>query len=375
MNKEKKMVCGWIVSPVLAVFIVLVLLGGQPWLAIAPGLLMLVLFPPVRMLAMRITGFESSAWIRIILVSLLVVGYFASYFAGMARQETIYLSNRSEERLMDLYDEGMDRWTVPWEEQWVYTSFGDVHVVSAGDPNKPPALLLHASAMGAWSWGPNIETLTRTHRIHAIDIIGEAGKSRLTSLDRFVFSDEDIEKVNSEILDELGLDKVLLVGGSAGGHQSMRFASMAPERITGLILSGPMGLHAGIKSLAIMTVSMVFPIPPVQRATGTWALGRSQVIRNQASDWFYAVTRGVIGRPTAPRQLSAEQLSAIKVPVLLILGTDDNLVGDPEKAAEHARNMTNIRIDILESGHLISMERSEEVNRLISEFLHDHQNL
>lgn len=57
------------------------------------------------------------------------------------------------------------------------------------------------------------------------------------------------------------------------------------------------------------------------------------------------------------------------MPVLLVLGNRDNLVGDPLKAARRAGSFPDIEVRILESGHLIGVERAAEVGRLLVPFL------
>jgi pimeloyl-ACP methyl ester carboxylesterase len=79
--------------------------------------------------------------------------------------------------------------------------------------------------------------------------------------------------------------------------------------------------------------------------------------------------RGSFPRVVPPVGISAEDLASIEVPVLLFLGTDDNLVGDPDKAAAAASVMKNLRTVIVESAHLVNVEVPEEVNRGIAEFL------
>jgi pimeloyl-ACP methyl ester carboxylesterase len=63
-----------------------------------------------------------------------------------------------------------------------------------------------------------------------------------------------------------------------------------------------------------------------------------------------------------------EQLQSLKAPVLLVLGEKDNLVGDPENAKTLAQDIPDLRVEILDTGHLIGVEQPDQVNALIVEF-------
>jgi pimeloyl-ACP methyl ester carboxylesterase len=56
-------------------------------------------------------------------------------------------------------------------------------------------------------------------------------------------------------------------------------------------------------------------------------------------------------------------------PYLLFLGTGDKIVGDAEFARKTAGDFPNIQIEMLESGHLISVEHAEYVNNELRDFL------
>ena len=73
-----------------------------------------------------------------------------------------------------------------------------------------------------------------------------------------------------------------------------------------------------------------------------------------------------VARPVA---LEPEELERIEVPVLLLLGTRDPLVGSAGRAAERARALPDVRVETFESSHLVAVERAEEVNTLMTEFL------
>ena len=73
-----------------------------------------------------------------------------------------------------------------------------------------------------------------------------------------------------------------------------------------------------------------------------------------------------VARPVA---LEPEEFRRIELPVLLLLGTRDPLVGDAAKAARRASDLPDLRVETLESSHLVAVERADEVNALMVAFL------
>ena len=52
----------------------------------------------------------------------------------------------------------------------------------------------------------------------------------------------------------------------------------------------------------------------------------------------------------------------------MVLGKRDNLVGDPAKATALVQDIPDIRVEVLDTGHLVGAEQPQQVNTLILEF-------
>jgi len=241
-------------------------------------------------------------------------------------ENSIFRTEEARDRLMGIYDERMADWPVPYEELDLETSYGTVHVIASGPADGEPVLLLHASGLSATSWGPNIEAFAG-RRTYAID-------------------------------------------QSNGGFVSMSYAIEHPERVSKLILPGPMGLtppplQMGLRLLAAQFIHWTW----VEQGALTWILGTSPIVLDPYGEWFTWVMRGSFPRVVPPVGIPAEDLAQIEIPVLLFLGTEDNLVGDPDRAAAAASVMKDLKTLVVESSHLVNVEVADEVNRGIVEFL------
>src|SRR5690606_7039193 len=99
-----------------------------------------------------------------------------------------------------------------------------------------PLVLLHGMNASSTMWYPNIESLSKNHRVFAIDFILEPGKSYLSH------DIERIEKVSDwyeEVLLALELDDFHLIGASRGGWMAVQLALNNQEKIKSLTLLSP----------------------------------------------------------------------------------------------------------------------------------------
>ena len=288
----------------------------------------------------------------------------------MSQQPTIYRSAQFQTKLLAIYDSKLDDWPVPYESVFVDTAFGRVYVIISGPHDAPPALLLHASAMSAWSWVYNIESLSRSYRTYAIDHIGEAGKSELNNLQIYPHEPQELSDLYLGVSKNLGVESSVVIGASNGDFLSMNSTCYNPKRVEKLVLLGPMGVSPPRLSMGLrMGVVSLLPLNSLLVRTSHWAIGADPGVQEKCGEWFITMMQGVIPKVAFPKFITPEQKQSIKVPVLLFLGTKDNVVGDHQKAAANAQRFPNIQIEVLESGHLIGVEHAETVNNRMSEFL------
>lgn len=141
---------------------------------------------------------------------------------------------------------------VPTTVDFASTSrFADVggmklHYHEAGEESGTPVVLLHGGGPGASAWsnfGPSVERFSRYRRTIAPDQpgFGHSDKPEIQG-HFFTFSADTL----AALLDELGLEKVHLVGNSLGGGTAVRFALDRPDRVGRLALMGPGGLSLNL---------------------------------------------------------------------------------------------------------------------------------
>ena len=261
-------------------------------------------------------------------------------------------------------------------------------VLDAGEGDEV-LLLIHGMAGSAQTWRAVLPQLAKKYRVIAPDLLGhgQSAKPRTDySLGAFAVGLRDL-------LDELGVSSVTVVGHSLGGGVAMQFLYQHPEycRRLGLISSGGLGPDVGwiLRLLAAPGAEFVMPViapAPVLRAGNaarSWlsSMGlrspRGAEIWNAYSsfadratrDAFIRTLRSVVDyRGQSVSALNRLNLRA-ELPVLAIWGEDDDIIPvDHAYSALQAR--PDCRLEVLPGiGHFPQVEAPTAVVDLLDEFL------
>jgi pimeloyl-ACP methyl ester carboxylesterase len=115
----------------------------------------------------------------------------------------------------------------------------DTRVIEAGNAG-PAIVLVHGTGGRADRWVRNLDVLAAAgHRVCAFDLPGHGFASKGPGLDCSV---PGYRKFLGDFLDAMKIDKAVIVGTSLGGHVVASFACAHPDRVSGVVLSGSMGL-------------------------------------------------------------------------------------------------------------------------------------
>ncbi len=359
----------WLTGLLFFVLFILVIVSEHYLSSVFILIITILFIPPLRQYFSQKTGIPLPVWLRTVLIPSFFIFSIFLIFRGMGNSASIYKNPEIEKKLLAIYDLRMNQWPVPYESRFIQTGYGKVHVIISGPEAGPPLLLLHASAMASWSWLYNIKGLNEHFRSYAIDTIGDAGKSVLDDIGIFPHNARDLSGLYEEIMDSLGVSEACFIGASQGGFISTCMALHAPERVSRLILCGPMGFTGTTSSVFRILFTTMFPVEPVQRSAIRWAFGDDPRVNDAVGEWFGLILNGVISRQARPKSFTPEQLRRLQMPVLLLLGKRDGLVGNPDQARKLAGNISNIQIEVLDTGHLISAEEPDRFNKLVTEFI------
>ncbi len=119
-----------------------------------------------------------------------------------------------------------------------------INTLQAGDTSRPPILLLHGKAFQAETW-KELGTLEKLADAGffavALDLpgFGKSAEAPLTP-----------EKVINGVMNSANINKAIVVGPSMGGKISLEYSLDHPERVSGLVLIGSVGIDENRDRLA-----------------------------------------------------------------------------------------------------------------------------
>lgn len=231
----------------------------------------------------------------------------------------VYKSPEHQRILRAAYDEHLAHWPVPAATREVQTRHGSTFVISSGTPSGPPLVLLHGAASNALMWIADVAELGQTHRVHAVDIVGEPGRS---APNRLPHTGSEHADWLADVLDELGLETARLVAISQGGWLALSFATRRPERVEKLVLLSP----AGVVRDRLAFLLRVLPLLLLGRR-GNRIINRivaaPERIHPDAMAYMELILAHTNPRLDPPPPFTDDDLRRLTMPVLLLGGDRD----------------------------------------------------
>ena len=287
----------------------------------------------------------------------------------------IYRTEKAGTQILETYDQLLALWNVEKEEKDIDTTYGTTHVIMCGDENSPPLMLFHGVGDdSALMWLLNAEPLSRHFRIYAVDTIGGPGKSRPNKNYNKTFDDA---KWIDEILANLKLDKINIVGVSHGAYLAQYYTLHREERVIKIVCmagSVPVGNGSPMKTmLKIFLPEALFPndkntIKLLRKLSGekSAVFTENPVILKH----YRALLNGFNNMAMSYHKVmsfSDEQVAAIRDKALYLIGDDDPFAKLGGKNALIAYNMNSKFFPKV--GHGINHEIADEVNKITISYL------
>jgi len=177
------------------------------------------------------------------------------------------------------------------------------------------------------------------------------------------------------LLDQLGIQKAALVGQSMGGQTVLGFASANPNRVSALIMSDTTGGYTNPEIVEIRRSLGAAPAG-IERA---FAPGFAK--REPAREFLYREI-GALTTAANPAPATAAASPAVstdigpvlakKIPVLFIVGEQDQLIPPPIIEAMHKKMPGSQLVKVAGAGHSVYFEKPEDYNKIVMDFLQKH---
>jgi pimeloyl-ACP methyl ester carboxylesterase len=241
-----------------------------------------------------------------------------------------------------------------------------------------PLVLLHAFPLDGRMWAPQVEALAGSYQLIVPDLrgFGAARDQAVPEAGMDLLADDV-----ARLLDDRGLDRVVLGGLSLGGYVALAFMRRHAERVSGLVLLDTKATGDGeqarddrlkMAERVLAEGNGFVPEAMLPRLLGQTSREHrpelvakvAALIREQPPEAIAGAQRGM-----AARADTTDLLASIAVPTLVVTGEEDTVAG-PEVGRELAAAVPGARFLLVEeAGHLSNLEQPEIVNEALLDFL------
>ena len=282
-----------------------------------------------------------------------------------------FRSPEDETAFLAAYDAVLGQWPVDVESVDVPSEFGSTHVHVCGPADGRPVVLLHGGGATSTVWFANVADLARTHRVYAVDQIGDAGRSVHDG--RRLRTGADFSAWLDGFLDGLRLPAAALVGHSYGAWLALTYALHAPDRVSRLVLLDPTECVSGMR-LAYRLRAVPLFVRPSARAMRRfleWETGGAAL----DPAWLHLASLAggeVRGSPLVlPRRPSDDELRACTVPTLVLLAERSRSLDVPRAEADARRLLPDVTTAVLPGAthHTLPTLDAAELNDHLVRFL------
>jgi haloalkane dehalogenase len=271
----------------------------------------------------------------------------------------------------------------PFRSRWLDASVGRVHFIDEGEG--APILFLHGSPTWSFLYRNVVTRLRRRFRCIAIDYPG-FGLSEHP--DEYGYTPSEHAEVVSELVDDLNLEDLTIVGHDWGGPIGMKVALDQVRRLRALVMSNTWYWPAHrwhMRTFSRVMASEVFQKMIVKRNLYVERVLPSGV-KHHLDEAVLDHYRGPLPTPESRRGVAALPAQIVnasfwlreieyavprvlgKLPLLLAWGVHD-FVFTPHTMEHFRRDFADVTVHRLDGGHYVQEDAPAELGGAIETFL------
>lgn len=268
---------------------------------------------------------------------------------------------------------------------------------------RPPLVLLHGFGGGVALWAQNLNTLSNSGPVYALDLLGFGRSSRPQfSADPDVAEGQFVAALE-EWRERMGLEEMLLLGHNLGGYLSATYTLKYPQRVKRLLLVEPWGFPARPENPNHNTIpvwiramgAFMSPFNPLAglRLAGPLGPMLVQTIRsdfkqkyssvfddNTVSDYIYHLNAQTPSGETAFKNMTIpygwakrpmlERIGQVQadIPISFIYGSRSSIDSDSGYAVKKNRPDVEIKV-IRGAGHYVFADQPDDFNQTVLQIL------
>lgn len=308
----------------------------------------------------------------------------AEVLAPEGDQTTAEGAQRLASPWSDSVDTNWDRFDFSPYEQFAEIEGRKLNYVDIGERGKPTLLYVHG-IMGTWrNWIFNLLPFADRFRVVAVDLPGFG----LSEMPAGEFTIEHYTETLANLMSQLGIDKVTLIGNSMGGQVGAIFAKKFPELLERLVLVDPAGFSTSTRRLQKLApyakyINWIFKAGPRVRSM----IARSKVLATLftkvvlwqpakvSSELILILLAGIGKRGFVPALQTITHTPVkyfpgeILTPTVIVWGRNDWLIPKSD-AFKFARMIPHASLELMDDvGHIPMFETPERFNKLLASYV------
>ncbi|XP_058475315.1 1-acylglycerol-3-phosphate O-acyltransferase ABHD5-like [Solea solea] len=268
---------------------------------------------------------------------------------------------------------------------------------------RPPLVLLHGVGGGVGLWAQNLDSLSSSGPVYALDLLGFGRSSRPQFSRDAELAEEQFIAALEEWREKVGLEDMVLLGHNLGGYLAAAYTLKHPHRVKSLLLVEPWGFparpenpnHNSIPVWIRAIGALMSPFNPLAGLRLAGPLGPTlvQMIRsdfkqkyssvfgdNTVSDYIYHLNAQTPSGETAFKNMTIpygwakrpmlDRFGQIRadVPVFFIYGSRSSIDCNSGHALMGMRPDVEITV-IRGAGHYVFADQPEDFNQAVLQIL------
>ena len=228
-------------------------------------------------------------------------------------------------------------------------------------------------AVSSPSWFASIGALSESHRVFAVDAIGDAGRSVQTAPVR---TGDDMSRWLDDVLATLGLEDVHLIGLSYGGWLALNHASRSSNQLLSVTSVDPIGALGRPPATFMLKIvpDSALAMAKSERAIHRLLrrLNNGAPVEQPLLDLSVTGLRTYVGKQPFPKRLTDDDLRAIHTPILILFGRKSP-VNDVRRAVTRAHDLVaGVATEIVpDAGHMLPVDQPTVFTKRVLGFIEE----
>lgn len=257
---------------------------------------------------------------------------------------------------------------------------GDLQAVEHGPRDGSPIVLLHCFTCAIDWWDGMMSRLTREHRVVAVDLLGHGGSEKPDT----GYTIENQANLVAQALNRLGVRDAEVVGHSLGGAVAVALAEQSPDLVNRVVIidtrsssadEGDLGLVAGLAFAPVVGEALwrIKPDFAVRQGLEVAFAPGYEVPDAFVEDVDRMTFSAYDDSPQdfddySGERTLAERIRATGKPVLVMMGSEEQIIDDPAAALEPYRAV-GAKTELIEGvGHSPNVEAPARTAAMVLAF-------